>query len=135
MALDFTQLTNAIARLGETVALYRQDASNEIVRDALIQRFEFTYDLAHKMVKRTLELIVADPAEIIRMSFPTLIRTADEYGLVKSGWPVWHNFREMRNITSHTYDQVKALKVAEQVPEFLDEVSELVPRLQQGMPQ
>jgi hypothetical protein len=42
------------------------------------------------------------------MSFATLVRTASERGLLKSGWDKWQIFREARNITSHTYNQAKA---------------------------
>ena len=45
---------------------------------ALIQRFEFTYDLEHKMLRRALEDAAAEPEEIDRLSYPALIRTAGE---------------------------------------------------------
>ena len=129
MTLDFSQLANAIARLDEIVSLYDRDPGNEVVRDALIQRFEFTYDLAHKSLRRALGAAAASPEEIEHMTFPTLIRTADEQALLTSDWTVWHRFREMRNITSHTYDQTKAMEVARDVAAFLDEVRPLPDRL------
>ena len=39
-------------------------------------------------------------------------------------------FREMRNITSHTYDEAKALQVSAGVPAFLEEVRVLLGRMQ-----
>lgn len=39
------------------------------------------------------------------MSFPTLIRTASENGLLRSGWDTWYEFRKARNLTSHVYDE------------------------------
>jgi hypothetical protein len=72
MTLDFSQLANAIARLDEVVELYQRDLDNQVVRDALIQRFEFTYDLAHKSLRRALGAASATPDEIEHMTFPTL---------------------------------------------------------------
>ena len=130
MTLDFSPLVNAIARLDEGLARYDLDHSDAQIRDGLIQRFEFTYDLTHKMVRRALEAAAANPEEIDRMSFPTLVRTANEKGLVGSEWADWQRYREMRNITSHTYDEAKALQVAATIPAFLDEARDVLRRLQ-----
>lgn len=133
MPLDFSSLANAVARLGEGLVRYQADISDAQIRDGLIQRFEFTYDLAHKLLRRALEEASANPEEIDRMSFPTLIRTAHEQGLLAGDWTAWRTWREMRNITSHTYDEAKALQVAEGIPAFLDEARTLLGRLEGGV--
>ena len=97
MSLDLTPLTNAIARLSEGLERMGREAGDTQLRDGLIQRFEFTYDLAHKMIRRALEQASANPDEIDRMSFPELIRTASEQGLTASDWTAWRTWREMRN--------------------------------------
>lgn len=107
--LDFTPLANAVARLDEGLVRYEADRSDAQIRDGLIQRFEFTYDLSHKMLRCVLEAGAANPEEIDRMTFPTLIRTAAEQGLLAGQWDDWRVFREMRSITSHTYDEAKAM--------------------------
>ena len=132
MSLDFSPLANAIARLDEGLARYREDISDSQIRDGLIQRFEFTYDLAHKMLRRTLERTSANPEEIDRLSFPALIRTGVEQGLVPGQWTNWQLYREMRNITSHTYDEAKAVQVVAAIPEFLEEAKGLQARLQRA---
>ncbi len=55
--LDLTPLTNAVKRLQEGLIRYSQ------IRDGLIQRFEFTYEISHKMLKRYLELTSASPTQ------------------------------------------------------------------------
>lgn len=129
MALDFSPFANAVARLGEGLARYCADESDAQIRDGLIQRFEFTYDLAHKMLRRALEQAAANPAEIDRLTFPALIRTGVKQGLVAGQWADWQTFREMRNITSHTYDETKALQVVAAIPSFLAEAQALLVRL------
>ena len=52
--LDFTSLRNALARLKEGYARYESDVSDIQIRDGLIQRYEFTYEISHKMLKRHL---------------------------------------------------------------------------------
>ena len=54
MPLDLTPLTNAVQRLDEGLARYLADTSDTQIRDGLIQRFEFTYELSHKMLKEGL---------------------------------------------------------------------------------
>ncbi|VWX53481.1 nucleotidyltransferase substrate binding protein [Novosphingobium sp. 9U] len=131
MELDFGPLDRAVARLDEGLARYRQDTSDAQIRDGLIQRFEFTYDLCAKMLRRYLEASAATPEVVKQMSFPTLIRTANEQDLLRGTWPDWHGYRDMRNITSHTYDEAKAQKVADAIPDFLAEARELLRRLQE----
>lgn len=127
--VDLTPLHNAILRLAEGLERHLGVPDDEQLRDGLIQRFEFTYDLAHKTLRRVIQSRAADADKVAAMSFPELIRTADEQDLVAHGWPVWKHFRDKRNITSHTDDSDKARDVASQVPAFLDEVRALEQRL------
>jgi hypothetical protein len=61
MSLDLTPLRNAIARLEEGLERYRRDTADTHIRDGLIQRFEFTYEFAHKFLRRHLALSAAIP--------------------------------------------------------------------------
>lgn len=54
MKLDTTSFGNAVQRLREGLARYRREATDEQIRDGLIQRFEFTYELSHKLLRRYL---------------------------------------------------------------------------------
>ncbi len=96
----------------------------------MIQRFEYSYELAHKMLKRFLEMTAANPQEIEQMSFPHLIRTGAEKGLLNSSWDHWSNYRTARNLTSHTYNETKAVEVCQIIPEFLHEAEFLLTQLQ-----
>ena len=129
MAIDLTPLSNAIAALTRALDRHGRDPSDEEVRDSVIQRFEFTYDLSHKMLRRVLAEVMADADDVSLMTFSQLIRTGWELGLLRGSWPTWEKIRELRNITSHTYDRDKAISVASQVPDFLEEARELERRL------
>lgn len=125
MTLDISPLDKAIARLDEGLARYRLDVSDTQIRDGLIQRFEFTYELSHKMLKRYLEAVSPTPAQYDGMPFQDLIRTGNEQGLLRGDWPAWRQYREMRGRTSHTYDEDVALEVVAGIPDFLAEAAHL----------
>lgn len=128
--LDITPLKNAVLRLDEGLVRYELDTSDLQIRDGLIQRFEFTYELSHKMLKRYLEQTSPNPAEFDGMSFQDLIRTGNEKGLLLGNWTDWRRYREMRSRTSHTYDENTAIQVVSGIPQFLEEAKYLVQSLQ-----
>ena len=125
MSLDISPLLNAIARLQEGWQRYQQDISDIQIRDGLVQRFEFTYEISHKMLKRYLEMASATPELFDQMPFQDLIRTGNEQGLLLGSWPDWRLYREMRGKTSHSYDEAVALEVVAGIPKFLAEASYL----------
>lgn len=129
--LDLSSLEKSVASLAEAVVAYQATPTNKFIRDASIQRFEYTYELAHKMLKRYLEISEPNAEEIDQMAFPTLIRTASERGLLLNGWDIWKTYREARNITSHTYDENKAIQVCEVIPAFLEETKYLLAKLKE----
>ncbi|WP_293729349.1 nucleotidyltransferase substrate binding protein [uncultured Actinobacillus sp.] len=128
--LDITPLKNAVLRLDEGLVRYELDTSDLQIRDGLIQRFEFTYELSYKMLKRYLEQTSPNPAEFDGMSFQDLIRTGNEKGLLLGNWTDWRRYREMRSRTSHTYDENTAIQVVSSIPQFLEEAKYLVQSLQ-----
>jgi nucleotidyltransferase substrate binding protein (TIGR01987 family) len=118
MTLDLTPLHKMIARLEEGLWRYQLDISDTQIRDGLVQRFEFTYEISHKMLKRFLEQTAASPEQFEQMPFADLIGTANEKGLLLGDWPVWRGYRDMRSKTSHTYDEDIALQVVAGIPDF-----------------
>ncbi|AEP13292.1 nucleotidyltransferase substrate binding protein [Chloracidobacterium thermophilum] len=123
--LDIRPFENAVARLEEGISEYQADPTRTLLRDGVIQRFEFTYELAHKTLKRFLEFVSPNPAQYDQMSFQDLIRSGNELGLLLSDWPTWRRYREMRSKTSHTYDEGVALEVVAGIPAFLEEARHL----------
>jgi nucleotidyltransferase substrate binding protein (TIGR01987 family) len=119
--LDTTSLGNAVRRLREGLGRFEREPADEQVRDGLIHCFAFTYELSHKMLKRYLKETAASPDDIDRMPFADLVRSGNVQGLLRSDWPAWRRFREMRARTSHTYDAEVASQVASAIPGFLEE--------------
>ena len=133
MNLDLTPLNNAITRLSEGLTRYESDTSDIQIRDGLVQRFEFTYEIIHKMLKRFFEQTSANTPEFDGMTFQDLIRTANERSLLLGSWQDWRKYRDMRSRTSHTYDEETAILVVAGIPDFLKEVQFLQKLLQEGL--
>ncbi|WP_394261250.1 nucleotidyltransferase substrate binding protein [Moraxella boevrei] len=125
-----TPLKNATKKLSEGLIRYQSDINDEQIRDGLIQRFEFTYELSHKFIKRYLEYSSPTPDDIDKLAFGDMIRTANEIGLLFGDWSDWRVYREMRNLTSHSYNEQKALQVVANIPKFLIEIEFLLNELE-----
>jgi nucleotidyltransferase substrate binding protein (TIGR01987 family) len=123
--LDATALVNAVRRLREGLARCAQEPADEQLRDGLIRRFEFTYELSHKMLRRYLRETAATPDEVEQLPFADLIRNRSAQALLRRDWPAWRRFREMRGRTSHVYDVNAAMAVVAAIPEFLKEAEYL----------
>jgi nucleotidyltransferase substrate binding protein (TIGR01987 family) len=133
MKLDTSSLGNAVRRLREGLARCEREPADEQIRGGLIQRFEFTYELSHKMLRRYLKETAASPDDVERMPFADLVRTANAQGLLRGDWPVWRRFREMRGRTSHTYDANVASQVVSAIPGFLEEAEDFYAELQRRL--
>ena len=129
--LDISSLEKALFTLGEALEVQKKASDDSLIRDACIQRFEYSYELSHKMLKRHLEATSANAAEIDKMTFQDLIRTGSERGLLLNGWKEWRHYRELRGATSHTYDESKANQVLEKIPAFYTEAQHLLSALKQ----
>lgn len=127
--IDLTPLSNAVTRLAEGLERYLRDVSDTQIRDGLIQRFEFTYELCHKMLKRYLESVSPSPGEFDAADFQYLIRSGNEQDLLLSDWPTWRKYRDMRAKTSHTYDEQIALEVVDGIEPFLQEARHLLQQI------
>ena len=132
--LNLAPLEKAVSRLTEGLARYEKDITDTQIRDGLIQRFEFSYEISHKMLKRHLEAVSPTPEQFDAMAFADLIRSANEQGLLLGDWSAWKIYREMRSKTSHTYDEKIAIEVVQGIPAFLEEARHLLKQLQERNP-
>ncbi|MFC1585616.1 nucleotidyltransferase substrate binding protein [Fibrobacterota bacterium] len=128
MPILLDSLQKAINSLERAIVRTREVPGDKELRDAVIQRFECTYELAWKMLKRTLEHESPNPSEIDRLSFPDLMREGAERGII-ADVEVWLEYRDQRNITSHTYDDKKAESVYKSAVVFFDDVKKLLKEL------
>lgn len=100
LALDHFE--RALARLHEVLA----QPENEFIRDATIQRFEFTFEAAWKAMYRWLRARGVDADEDAYSTIPEAFRRR-----LISDEKRWGDMRRYRNLTSHTYNQPLAIEV------------------------
>jgi nucleotidyltransferase substrate binding protein (TIGR01987 family) len=88
-------------------------AESDITRDALIQRFEFTYEMAWKSMLHAL----LDAGERV----PEMVRPVIQAAF-RAQWiddpELWERIKDARNETSHTYNEAKAIEVADFVRRY-----------------
>ncbi len=136
MSIDFSPLSSAIGQLEKSLKYANSELAKsdpglrEQLRNSVIQCFEFTYELSHKMLKRYLESTAASPEEVDLSTFQNLVRTGNEKGLLRSDWSKWRGYRQARTDSSHTYDEDKAEAVFDIAPDFLDEARYLLKELE-----
>lgn len=90
----------ALGRLEEVVTLQRQRQLSPLEKDGMIQRFEYTQELAWKVLKNYIEY---QGGERLAGSRDT-IRQAFALGIITNADP-WFDMLESRNEISNVYDE------------------------------
>lgn len=129
--LDLSSFEKALDSLYEVIDVYNADKTNLITRDSMIQRFEYTYSLALKMIKRYLSMYAVLSENIDTMTFNTMIRQANKMGLLASNLEKWDIYRQRRNLTSHTYNEDAANAVVAIIDEFSQDAKFLLNKLKE----
>lgn len=101
----------ALSRLAEVVMTAHNRPLTDIERDGMIQRFEFTHELAWKVMMSFCKF--NSPEDILYGSKDST-RWAYEKGLITDG-EVWMQMIASRNYTSHNYDDAEAEDIADAI--------------------
>lgn len=107
-ALEYAKERFEIAEVSTT--------EEEMIKAAITQNFEFTYELCWKFMKRWLELNLT-PGMLSGASRKELFRYALEQNLI-TDFSKWAKYHELRNITAHTYNVEVADEIYEMAFEF-----------------
>lgn len=131
--LDFTSLEKAVATLESALRTYIQSKDSleqdkrDLMRDGVIQRFEYTFELSWKTMKRYLEMYGLEKVD--KLSNRDFFRSCFETGLIRDP-EIWFGFLSDRNQTSHIYDQEIAADVFDSANKFMVDAKYLVEQLQ-----
>lgn len=128
--LDISPFENALSSLERAISRAKGAPDDEELRDAVIQRFEYSYELSWKMIRREIIRTSPSKSEIEAISAKDLFRLAAQKGLIESPEP-WFEFREKRNMTSHVYDSGKAQEVYASADSFLKHAQFLLAKLKE----
>ena len=131
--LDLRSLKKAVEALNIAFEIYDHNPLAEtmpekiVLRDGVIQRFEFTFELSWKMLKRYLEEFGLEKVDSLNNR--DLFRVGFEQGLLDDP-EVWFHYLKMRNQSSHIYDAGKAAAVFASARQFQLAAQELLSRLE-----
>ncbi len=101
----------ALSQLEKAVASYQQSPEDALYRDGLIQRFEFTVELAWKSLKEYLE----DQGMVLSIASPRgVLKEAYAAGVLADG-ELWNEIVTARNLTSHIYNEATATEIARRI--------------------
>ena len=134
MALDLTSFEDAVASLEAALDTYRKCESpdgfieKELMRDGVIQRFEYTFELSWKMLKRYLEQYSLEKPD--GFTNKQLFRVGYEQGMLREA-EAWMEFLRSRNLTTHTYDKATAQEVYDSAKKFIADAQYLLERLKE----
>lgn len=99
---------NALERLKEGIAKYNE--ADDLLRDGVIQRFEFTFELAWKTLKAVFEdeglIGLNSPKMVLREAFVADMIKDDE---------LWLSMLSDRNSTAHIYNEQLAIKICNNI--------------------
>ena len=101
---------SALARLADVVALQQKRALNEYECDSLIKRFEFSYEMAWKLM---MSFEKENGIEGI-LGSKDVVRHAKAMQIIENG-EAWMDMIDARNTTSHVYDERMAMNVADDI--------------------
>lgn len=107
----FQNFEKVYKRLNHAIIVVKGEPDNEVLAAGLIQTYEFTFELGWKTLKDYLEMEgfdVPSPRSTIRQAYQSgYIQNAED----------WIQALNDRNLTTHTYDELIAAKVINDINE------------------
>lgn len=116
--------SNALRRLREGVEKLNQ--ADDLLRDGVIQRFEFTFELAWKSLKACFEeegiMNLNSPKAVLIEAFAARLFNDDE---------LWLQMLRDRNLTVHIYNEEQAIAICQSIQhKYLPALEDLLQKIQ-----
>jgi nucleotidyltransferase substrate binding protein (TIGR01987 family) len=119
--IDLSPLRKALALLSEALMFLGEQpdgaALKPQLRSSVTRSFEFSYELSMRLLRRVLIERAESADRVTDLSFNDLLRVAADAGLMPDAGR-WREWREIRNATSHAYDEAKAQALAARTGAF-----------------
>ena len=130
MQIDISNLKTALSNLEEGINILNTNTDSRltlVLEDACIQRFEYTLEIARKLMKKILKKIYGKNEEELTVN--NVFRFFEGYNFI-SDWQNWRGYWEKRNSTSHEYNLEKSRKLLDIIPDFIKDTKELTNNLE-----
>ena len=105
-------------------AVLQVEHLSKLEKEGMVQRFEYTFELAWKTLKDFLE------AQSVEVKFPRdVIKAGFQYELIRDG-DVWMDMLDKRNLMAHTYDEAHFnIVISKIAQEYFQAIAELYDEL------
>lgn len=122
--------SNALDRFANAVDRYEEfknEGFEDVYLDLIVKRFEFTYEMSWKALKRYLEFLGFEPKNP-RATF----KEAYSQGLIEDE-DTWLEMIEQRNLTSHIYDESEIEEILNKRELYKETFLKLKSKLEAGL--
>lgn len=102
----------------------------DMLEDSCIKRFEYTLEIARKLMKKVLKKIYGKSEEELTVN--NTFRFMQGYKFIDN-WEDWRKYYEQRNNTAHEYDISKSRELLKLVPKFISDTEFLVKKLDENI--
>lgn len=122
--------TNALEKYESAVNRYEEFKSEgfgDVYLDLIVKRFEFTYEMSWKALKRYLEFLgfeIKNPRQTFKEGYSQQI-IEDEN--------IWLDMIEQRNLSSHIYDELEIGEILNKKENYLNAFQKLKIQLESGL--
>ena len=133
MEIDYSNLISAIGTLKASMHVLKENEQSDFVdmlEDSCIKRFEYSLEIARKLMKRVLKKIYGKVEEELTVN--NTFRFMQGYNFILN-WENWKNYYEKQNKTAHEYNLEKSRKLLEIVPDFIEDADFFISKLQEKL--
>ncbi len=134
MQIDISNLKSALETLKSSMKTLEENKACDFVdmlEDSCIKRFEYTLELARKIMKRVLKKVYGKAEE--ELSVNNVFRFMQGYKFVEN-WENWRDYYEKRNNTAYEYNLEKSRKLIVLIPQFIRDTEILIKNLEEKLP-
>ena len=133
MQIDISNLKSALQTLKSSMDVLERNKTcdfADMLEDSCIKRFEYTLEIARKLMKKVLKKIYGKSEEELTVN--NTFRFMQGYKFIKN-WENWRKYYEKRNNTAHEYDIAKSRELLKLVPNFISDTEFLIKKLDENI--
>ena len=134
MVIDISNLESALKTLKSSIETLEQNKTcdfADMLEDSCIKRFEYTLEIARKLMKKVLKKIYGIQEEELTVN--NTFRLMQGYKFI-TNWENWREYHEKRNNTAHEYNLEKSRRLIEIIPQFIIDTDVLIENLEEKLP-
>ena len=134
MVIDISNLKSALQTLKSSMETLEKNKTcdfADMLEDSCIKRFEYSLEIARKLMKRVLKNIYGKSEEELTVN--NIFRFMQGYKFI-SNWENWRTYYEKRNNTAHEYNLEKLRKLLDLIPQFIKDTDIFINNLEEKLP-